>query len=137
MKTKKIIFIFIILMPFLYITYCYISVIDIYYAVEYAYLTKNGYNSYLSKYMTAEIFETIHNNQGYGSNEQDTKKELNLMLVFSINNFISDGLVWMYYSIFNYDQDGQLLSGSNKVPICFQIRRENGNWKIFKKYEGP
>jgi hypothetical protein len=130
---KKVVIIPMIILAGLLI-YFYLSAIEIYQAVRYAFLTDDGYDEYLAANMTPDIFQSVSRNN-YQNLPYPNKKELDLWLIFSINNLVSDGIVWMDYSFVIKDERNGIFTGSWGVPIRLSVKR-NG-WQIVEMHEPP
>lgn len=62
--------------------------------------------------------------------------DLTLIRLFTLHNF-HDGYMWAYYSYAAYDETGDLITGSWRVPTKWKIHKENGNWEITEIFEAP
>lgn len=133
---KGTIFMIFAIIVILYLAYCYLSVLDVYFALRYSFLTNKGYDNYISRYMTNKLFRHFNNTdilEGYKS----VKKRLHLYLFFSINDIFHSGIMWMNYSIIIMDEHNQIITGSLRVPIKIYLRRVGWHWKIVQNVESP
>ncbi len=120
-----------------YIGCCYISSIEIYSAVKYAFLTKNNYDENISGKMSEEIFDDLNRYNKYNNSRSPVKIELRLDMILALNDIFNKGVVWMCYSITAKDMHEHILQGSWRVPITLHLKRNGWNWMIVKKDEAP
>lgn len=119
-----------------YLLYGYISGIEIHNAVEYAFLTKNGYDQYVSKYMERQDFEHFNHTELLGK-APHPKEDLKLRMLFSINDIFRSGVIWMKYSYTLKDEHGKMITGSFDVPVKLHLKGTNGHWRIVEIEEAP
>ena len=62
--------------------------------------------------------------------------KLTLIRMFTLHNF-RDGYIWAYYSYEAHDTDGEIITGSWRIPTKWKIHKENGVWKIVEIIEAP
>ena len=100
------------------------------------FLTNDGYNGYVAKYMSRDIFNDF--NDRYSFEEyKPVRKILRLYTLFSLNDFINRGIVWMYYSFEIKDKNNNIVAGSLRVPFVIYLKRDGWHWRIVRKDEEP
>jgi len=62
--------------------------------------------------------------------------ELKLRRIFTWHNF-SQGTVWIKYSVYVTDRDGNPIFGSADIPVKLTIQRVDGKWEVTGLYEAP
>jgi hypothetical protein len=69
--------------------------------------------------------------------ETDIKKvDLTLKRVFTLHNFF-DGFIIVYYTVFLYGYDNDIVAGSAEVFSLWRIHKEKGKWSIIAIKEAP
>ena len=68
--------------------------------------------------------------------EKVSKIDLTLKRVFVFHNFFN-GYIIVFYSVFMYDNDGGIVSGSMNIFSTWKIHKENGKWSVIKIIEKP
>jgi hypothetical protein len=126
----------IIFIGIIYIFYCYISGIGVYKAVKYSFLTNTGYNEYISRYMSKDMFDSF-NDYGPIVEVVNPKKLLKLYMLFSINDFFNKGKIWMYYSFEIIDKNNNIITGARNVPFTLDLKRDGWYWRILQRNEEP
>jgi hypothetical protein len=135
-KRVKTFMILIIFIALGYIIYCYLSAIGIYNVVKYSFLTNQGYNQYISKYMTKDLFEIVNREKIVKENIIN-KKKLSLFMIFSINDVFNKGIIWMNYSFEIRDMQNNIVTGAWNIPMTLFLHKKNGHWRITQICETP
>jgi hypothetical protein len=69
--------------------------------------------------------------------EKDVERvDLTLKRVFTLHNFF-DGFIIVYYTVFMYDHDNNIVSGSSEIFSLWRIHKEKGKWSIIAIKESP
>ncbi|MBX4260915.1 hypothetical protein KTC96_07105 [Clostridium estertheticum] len=109
---------------------------DTYNVVKETFLTNKGYSNELSKHVAPQVFKRTNIYSGYG--DLNTKKTYKVDFSLKENSRIRvAGIVYvkMTYSVKIMDLQGNVLGGSEHVPITFTIKYIKGEWYITEKEE--
>ncbi|MCB2362233.1 hypothetical protein [Clostridium estertheticum] len=109
---------------------------DTYNVVKETFLTNKGYSNELSKHVAPQVFKRTNIYSGYG--DLNTKKTYKVDFTLkekSQTKFKNTVYVKMTYSVKIMDLQGNILGGSEHVPITFTVKNIKGEWYITDKEE--
>jgi len=96
-------------------------------------------DAFLGKIESSENIGGEINYYNFNSDYPDEKlgkADLTLIRLFTLHNF-HEGYIGAYYSYAAYDEAGDLITGSWRIPTKWKIHKENGKWEITDIYEAP
>ena len=81
----------------------------------------------------------LYGSDGLNADREDAMNNLLLTkeeFLFTFHNF-REGYLWVFYTYKVYDVDGNILTGSSRIPSKWKIVKTNGSWEIVEIYEDP
>ncbi|WP_259473025.1 hypothetical protein [Clostridium estertheticum] len=123
-------------------TYAYTKVMpgwfsqsDTYNVVKETFLTNKGYSNELSKHVAPQVFKRTNIYNAYPVNTKKTYKVDFTLKEKSQTKFKNTVYVKMTYSVKIMDLQGNILGGSEHVPITFTVKNIKGERYITEKEE--
>ncbi len=65
----------------------------------------------------------------YYFNNQVSKADVDVVLI-TTKQLNTEGYIWVKYSAKYYDHNNKMISGSDKIVSRWEIKNENGAWKV-------